>query len=146
MPDDRHDRWMSIWLDFIRTHSRLWDEVEVQMRKEYGLTMARYDVLATLMSAGGRMGLSDLAASTVLSPSGISKLLDRMEHSGLVRREPDPTDARSTFASITPRGLALVKRARVGHHDFLQRMFGDKLDDSDLADLARIMGRISGRH
>lgn len=130
---------MTTWLDFIRTHSRLWDQVEAQMRKEYGLTMPRYDVLATLMSAGGRLGLSDLAASIVLSPSGISKLLDRMEQSGLVRREPDPVDARSAFAAITPRGLALAKRARTGHHEFLQHLFGDRLDNRDLADFARIM-------
>jgi DNA-binding MarR family transcriptional regulator len=146
MPDDSYDRWISTWLDFVRAHSRLWDQVEAQMRKEYGLTMARYDVLATLAGAGGRMGLGDLAASTVLSPSGISKLLDRMEQSGLVRREPDPIDARSAIAAITPRGQALVKRARAGHHEFLQHVFGDKLDDRDLSDLARIMGKIGGRH
>jgi DNA-binding MarR family transcriptional regulator len=146
MPLDSYDRWMSTWLDFVRTHSRLWDQVETQMRREYGLTMARYDVLATLAGAGGRMGLSDLAASTVLSPSGISKLLDRMEDAGLVRREPDPVDARSAFAAITPRGQTLVNRARAGHHVFLQQMFGDKLDDRDVSDLARIMGKIGGGH
>jgi DNA-binding MarR family transcriptional regulator len=144
MADDSYERWMPTWLDFIRTHSRLWDQVETQMRKDHGLTMARYDVLATLMNAGGHMGLSDLAASTVLTPSGISKLLDRMEHSGLVRREPDPVDARSAFAAITPRGRSLAKQARDAHHEFLKHIFGDKLDDRDLADLTRIMSRIGG--
>lgn len=115
------------------------------MRKEHGLTMARYDVLATLMNAGGSMRLSDLANSTVLSPSGLSKLLDRMEDSGLVSRNPDPIDARSVFAIITPHGRALGKRAQSGHHEFVQRVFGDLLDDRDLADLDRIMHRIGGR-
>jgi DNA-binding MarR family transcriptional regulator len=143
MANENYDRWMPAWLSLVRTHARLWDRVEAQMRRHHGLTMARYDVLAQLVNAGGRVGLSDLAASVLLTQSGLSKLLDRMERSGLVRRDPDPRDARSAFAVITPRGRSLVEEARQGHHDLLQRMFGDVLDDRDLADLIRIMGRIS---
>ena len=65
-----------------------------------------------------------------------------MEASELIRREPDSRDARSTFAAITPRGRALVTKARRGHHELLQQRFGDALDDGDVADLTRIMGRI----
>lgn len=136
------DRWMGAWLALVRTHARLWDELEAQMRRDHGLTIARYDVLAHLDSPAGRLRLSELASSVVLSPSGLSKLLDRMEASELVRREPDPLDARSTFARITPRGRALVKKARRGHHELLRERFGDALDDRDVADLTRIMSRI----
>src|SRR6516164_11656839 len=143
MPTDNEARWMPVWLELIRTHTRLWDLVEAQMRRDHGLTMARYDVLAHLDMAGGRLGLSDLAASLLLSPSGLSKLLDRMETSGLVRRDPDPRDARAAFAAITPHGQSLARNARQGHHAFLQRTFGDALDAHDLADLTRIMNRLS---
>jgi DNA-binding MarR family transcriptional regulator len=95
--------------------------------------------------AGGRLGLTELAAAVLLSPSGLSKLLDRMESTELIRREPDPRDARSTYARITPRGRALVRRARQRHHDWLQQAFGDALDDRDVADLVRIMGRLGAR-
>jgi DNA-binding MarR family transcriptional regulator len=137
-----YDRWMSAWMAMIRAHSRLWDELEAQIRRDHGLTMARYDVLAHLDMAGGRLGLTELASSIVLSPSGLFKLLDRMDASGLVRRQPDPTDARSTLAAITPKCRAILHQARHGHHELLQRTFGAALDDRDLADLARIMGRI----
>jgi DNA-binding MarR family transcriptional regulator len=137
------DRWMPAWLSFVRTHTRLWEQVEAQMRKDHGLTMARYDVLAHLVNAGGSLGLSDLASAILLSQSGLSKLLDRMELSGLVRRDPDPRDARSAFATITPRGRSMAKQARQGHHAFLQHLFGEALDDRDLSDLARVMNRIS---
>jgi DNA-binding MarR family transcriptional regulator len=143
MATDQYARWMSAWMAFVRTHARLWDRVEAQMRRDHGLTIARYDVLAHLDTRGGRVGLSDLAASIALSPSGLSKLLDRMEASQLIRREPDPDDARSTFAAISPRGRSLVTQARRTHHEFLQRTFGDVLDDRDVEDLTRIMGRIS---
>ena len=139
MTTDATGRWTPAWLALIRTHARLLDEVETQMRRETGLTMPRYDVLMHLDMAGGRLGLSELAETIVLSPSGLSKLLDRMETAGLIRREPDPRDARSTFATITPKGRSLVRKTRRSHHAWLQRLFGDRLDDRDVAELTRIM-------
>ena len=136
---------MPAWLALVRTHARLWDQVDTQMRHESGLTMSRYDVLMHLDMAGGRLGLSELASAIVLSPSGLSKLLDRMETSGLLHREPDPRDARSTFAKITPRGRSLVRKVRQSHHAWLQQVFGDALDDRDVAELTRIMERINAR-
>jgi DNA-binding MarR family transcriptional regulator len=103
------------------------------MRREHGLTMARYDVLAHLDMAGGRLGLSELASAIALSPSGLSKLLDRMQASGLVRRDPDPDDARAAFAMITPRGHALVQSARASHHELLRGTFWKALNDRDIA-------------
>jgi DNA-binding MarR family transcriptional regulator len=145
MTTDAFARWTPAWLALIRTHARLWDQVDAQMRHDSGLTMPRYDVLMQLDMAGGRLGLSELASTIVLSPSGLSKLLDRMQASELIRREADPRDARSTFARITPRGRSLVKKARQRHHAWLQRAFGDALDDRDVADLTRIMGRLDAQ-
>lgn len=135
-------RWMTAWVALVRTYTRLWNRVEAQMRHDAGLTTPRYDVLMSLNLAGGRLGLTDLADSVVLSPSGLSKLLDRMEESALIEREPDPDDARSTFATITPLGRSMVEKARERHHAFLQQTFGDALDTRDVADLTRIMERI----
>ena len=142
MTTDTTGDWTPAWLALLRTHARLWDQVEAQMRRDGSLTMARYDVLMQLDMAGGRVGLSELASRIVLSPSGLSKLLDRMAAAELVRREPDPRDPRSTFASITPRGRSLVRKARKNHHAWLQRAFGEALDDRDVSDLIRIMERI----
>src|SRR5947209_19245342 len=94
-------RWMPAFLALLRTHARLKDQLELDVRRISGLTVARYDVLMHLDMAGGRLRLSDLAEAVVLSPSGLSKLLDRMQESGLVERQPDPDDARPTFAAIT---------------------------------------------
>ncbi|MCU1475185.1 MAG: hypothetical protein JWQ92_3253 [Amnibacterium sp.] len=142
MSEDESVRWMPAFLALLRTHARLKDQLELDVRRNSGLTVARYDVLMHLDMAGGRLRLSDLAQAVVLSPSGLSKLLDRMQDSGLVERRPDPDDARSTFAAITAHGRALVRKTRPRHHAFLQHVFGDVLDDHDLADLTRIMARL----
>jgi DNA-binding MarR family transcriptional regulator len=145
MTVDSAGRWTPAWLALLRTHARLWDQVEAQMRRDSGLTMPRYDVLMQLDMAGGRLGLGELASRIVLSPSGLSKLLDRMAATELIRREPDPRDPRSTFARITPRGRSLVRKSRKSHQVWLQRAFGDALGDRDLADLIRIMERIDSQ-
>lgn len=133
---------MPAWTALVRTHALLWDRVEARMRRDNGLTMARYDVLDSLDGAGGRLGLGKLAGSIVLSPSGLSKLLDRMEAAVLIRRTPVPDDGRSTYATITPKGRSLVRKARCNHHQVLQELVGDALDDRDIADLGRIMERL----
>jgi DNA-binding MarR family transcriptional regulator len=133
---------MPAWMSYVRTHTRLWERIEADMRRTSGLTMARYDVLAHLNMAGGRLGLGELAEAIALSPSGLSKLLDRMDAAGLIRREADPSDARAAFAVITPRGRRVVKNARRRHHGLLRETVGSSLSDRDVADLARIMRRI----
>ena len=65
-----------------------------------------------------------------------------MQESGLVERQPDLDDARSTFAVITSHGRGIVRKTRQHHHTFLQHIFGDVLDDRDISDLTRIMARI----
>jgi DNA-binding MarR family transcriptional regulator len=143
--EDETARWMPAFLALLRTNARLRDQLELDVRRISGLSVARYDVLTHVDMAGGRLGLSDLARAMVLSPSGLSKLLDRMQEAGLVERQPDPDDARSTYAVITRHGRAVVKKTRQRHHAFLQHVFGDVLDDRDLADLTRIMTRLNAR-
>ncbi len=142
MNEDESARWMPAFLALLRTHARLRDLLELDVRRIGGLSVARFDVLTHLDMAGGRMRLSDLANAIVLSPSGLSKLFDRMEASDLVERQPDPDDARSTVGAITRHGRAVLRKTRQHHHAFLQQIFGDVLDDRDLADVMRIMARL----
>jgi DNA-binding MarR family transcriptional regulator len=142
MSDADLDRWLPAWMALVRTYPRYWDFIDSEMRRQHGVSMSRYDVLAQLDLAGGRLGLGELAARLWLSPSGLSKLLDRMAASGLVVREPDPADARSWFAVLTPSGRALVRRARSSHHALLASTFGKALSDRNLAELERAMDRL----
>lgn len=142
MNDSNLARWLPAWMALARMYPRYWDFLDAQMRREHGVTMSRYDVMAQLDLAGGRLGLSELATRIWLSPSGLSKLLDRMDASGLTLREPDPSDARSWFAVLTPDGRSRVRRARDSHHALVASTFGSALSDRDLADLVRAMQRL----
>jgi len=100
--------------------SRLSREIERRLEPVYaasGLEPGWYDVLATLRRAGPpyRLRPTDFAATLMLTTSGTTKRLDRLEAAGYVTREPDPGDRRGVLITLTPHGRALVDRAATAH-------------------------------
>jgi DNA-binding MarR family transcriptional regulator len=100
--------------------SRLSREIERRLEPvyaAYGLEPGWYDVLATLRRAGPpyRLRPTDFAATLMLTSSGTTKRLDRLEAAGHIAREPDPSDRRSVQIALTPKGRSLIDRAAVGH-------------------------------
>ena len=100
--------------------SRLSREIERRLEPVYaanGLEPGWYDVLATLRRAGPphRLRPTDLAATLMLTTSGTTKRLDRLEAAGYVTREPDPGDRRGLLIALTPQGRSLVDAAAANH-------------------------------
>jgi DNA-binding MarR family transcriptional regulator len=84
---------------------------------EHGLSRADFDVLATLRRSGAayRLTPGELCRSTMVTTGGMTKRLDRLEASALIRREPDPRDRRGKLIALTDEGLVLVDRAVEAH-------------------------------
>jgi DNA-binding MarR family transcriptional regulator len=102
--------------------SRLARELELLMEptyREHGLEGGWYDVLATLRRSGPpyRLRPSDLAGTTMLTSSGTTKRLDRLEAAGLIARTPDPTDRRGTQITLTDAGHAALDATIEAHLD-----------------------------
>jgi DNA-binding MarR family transcriptional regulator len=100
--------------------SRLARELEARLEpvyREHGLESGWFDVLATLRRQGPphRLRAVELTRALMLTSSGTTKRLDRLEAAGLIAREPDPADRRGTFISLTDAGLRAVERT-VGAH------------------------------
>lgn len=134
----RLDAWMSV----VRTQSLMLDHLERELIRETGLTLPRFDVLAQLDRAGGRLRFGKLADAILLSRGGLSRLVDRMARDGLITREGDPSDARGWFAVITPHGRELLARARKGHNAEVRRLFAEQIDDSEAAVLTETLRRV----
>jgi DNA-binding MarR family transcriptional regulator len=81
-----------------------------QRLAEFGLSVADFDVLATLLrrAGTGAVNVRDLQHAMMLSSSGVTKRLDRMEAASLVKRLPDPSDRRGVLITLTPGGLRLI--------------------------------------
>ena len=112
-----------------------------------GLSLEQFDVLVHLAWApSGTLPLHELTASMVvadaLSRSGITRLLDRMEHDGLITRTVSTTDRRRFDVSLTQRGRLRFEQVWPGHADGIGRYFVQPLTARDIEDLARILGTL----
>jgi DNA-binding MarR family transcriptional regulator len=124
--------------------SRLARELERELERVYaahGLEPGWHDVLATLRRQGAPYQLrpSEFARSLMLTSSGTTKRLDRLERAGLITRAPDPADRRGTVITLTPAGLKMIDAVTEAHLDNERRLLGG-LTASDrraLSDLLR---------
>lgn len=126
--------------------SRLARELEARLEpvyREHGLEAGWYDVLATLRRAGPpyRVRPTDFTQALMLTSSGTTKRLDRLEQAGLIAREPDPDDRRGTLIALTAAGRRLVDAVTEAHLDNERRLLAALTDaeQRSLADLLRTL-------
>ena len=127
--------------------SRLSREIERRLEPVYtasGLEPGWYDVLATLRRAGPpyRLRPTDFAASLMLTSSGTTKRLDRLEAAGHITREPDPSDRRGVLIALTPKGRRLIDRASVKHMANEKRILSG-LTTAEQRQLAGLLRKLS---
>ena len=100
---------------------------------EHGLDPVEFEVLVRLARSPGRaLRMSDLAAQTLLTSSGITRVVDRLERDKLVERRACTTDRRGSFAAITRAGLARLDAVLPGHLELVERWFTGQLSDGQL--------------
>ena len=131
------------WRAFLVTHASVLRTLEREMLEEQGLPLTWYDILVHLDEAPeGRLRMQTLADSILLSRSGLTRLFDRMEQRGLVRRESCPEDRRGTYAVMTPKGRSAFSRAQPGHLRGIDEHFLRHLDQDELELLERIQTKV----
>ena len=102
--------------------------------QEHHLSPVEFEVLMRLArSPGCRLRMTDLAAQTTLSTSGVTRVIDRMERDGLVARVACPSDRRSSFASITEAGRRRLDEVLPGHLELVQQWYVGLLSDAELS-------------
>lgn len=131
------------WRDLLHAHARLVRAIDEELAAAGLLSMEVYDVLLALKRAPGRrLRLSDLAERVVLSRSGLTRLVDRVEAAGLLRRAPSPEDRRGSYAVLTPAGDAAMKRTWARYEGMILRHFGRHISGDEAAILHRIFSRM----
>jgi DNA-binding MarR family transcriptional regulator len=132
------------WLSLVRLMTWLPWSVDQQLRRDCGLSMVEYQVLAMLSESPGRtMRMSSLAEVTNASLSRLSHLFKRLEQRGLVRREPDPADGRFTNAILADEGFRVLAEAAPGHVAHVRSLVIDVLSPEQLRRLGRDADRIT---
>lgn len=129
-------------LQFTNTVLRVLDET---LSAAHGISVKEFDVLITLFNApDGRLRMTELAERVVLTPSGVTHLVTRLERAGLVQRIVDEHDRRSFFAALTRAGERRLRDARPAHNDVVRAHLTNRLTARELETLGDLWTRING--
>ena len=127
---------MAAWRAFVLANARIVKLLQAEMEGEQSLSLPAYEALVRLSEAcDGRMRMSDLATYATLTPSGLTRLVDKLVADGLVERLRCDTDARVVYAAITPAGRQRLRQAYPTHLRGVRQHFIDRLTPSQLAAL-----------
>lgn len=136
---------LDAWKAFLSSYRSVLDRLEAELRAEQDLPLSWYDVLLQLREApDGVLPMKDLAAAVLITPSGVTRLVDRMEAEGLVERRPCPSDRRVWWVALTPAGRRRLRAAAPVHLRGIQEHFARHLDADEAKVLTRILGCVAG--
>jgi DNA-binding MarR family transcriptional regulator len=134
---------LTAWIRFLRAHSALTRELDARLDAAHGLSLRDYDVLVQLyLAPERRMRRVDIARTVILSPSGITRLLEGLERAGWVAKHHCETDARVTWAVLTEEGKRKFEEARTTHLADIEELFSSNFDESEHDQLAELLGRL----
>jgi DNA-binding MarR family transcriptional regulator len=140
----RDDPRLRAWRALLHAHASVMRRLEAELVEEQGMTLAEYDALVHLAVAPERrLRMGELADQVLLSRSGVSRLVDRLEHDGLVERSRCAPDARGAYAVLTERGLARLRSATPVHLAGVREHFLDALGAADLPVLERALASVA---
>ena len=128
---------------FVEANAGIVGAVDRRLEAESGLSMQWFEVLIRLArSPDQRLRMTDLAAQTILTPSGLTRAVDRLVDAGLVDREACPTDRRSTYAVLTPEGERRVLTALPVHIAHLEDVFQQHFTPKEIDTLTALLRKL----
>lgn len=135
---------MAGWEAFLRAYAVTSHALERLADSRGGLTLGEHFLLVQV-ARGPETGIrpTDLAARSLLTKSGVTRAIDRLEQDGLVERRTCPSDGRGSHILLTPGGRRLLKRAAPGHIRAIADHFADPLSPQQLVGLTAALERIA---
>ena len=134
---------LAAWRGFLRVHARLIRELSAELEQSHGMPLSSYEVLLVLsQSSDERMRMAELADSVLLSPSGITRLVDRLVSDGLVAKARCVRDRRGWYAVLTDAGRTRLAEARGTHLAGVRARFHELVTPEEQAVLTVIWKRL----
>jgi DNA-binding MarR family transcriptional regulator len=131
------------WIRLLRAHASATRQLSAELDAEHGLTINDYEALLHLSRAEeNALRRVDLANSLLLTPSGVTRLLDGLERDGLVCKRTCASDARVTYAVLTDAGRKRLEQASRSHVAAVRALFDERYSEDELATLAELLGRL----
>lgn len=134
----------SLWRLWLTVHTRLIEQIERDLKQAVLPPLEWYDVLWALQETPEQqLRLHELAEVVLLSRSNLTRLVDRLEKAGLLRRESCPTDRRGAYAVLTPEGMAMQQKMWSVYSESIAEYFGKHLSDSEVQILTQVCLRLT---
>jgi DNA-binding MarR family transcriptional regulator len=131
------------WRLYFESALALLDVLEAELERDAGLPVRFYDTLVQLEDARDGLRMNELAERILYSKSGFTRVVDRMEEAGLVRRVRPENDRRSFLVQLTDQGRATIENARRYHRSSIEHHFARHLADSDVKAITRAFEKVS---
>lgn len=137
------DAQLDSWRAFLRSHAHVTRQLERELLAEHGMGLAEYDVLVQLAAVPDRqLRMSELAERLLLSRSGATRLIDRLEASGQVERVSCESDRRGQWATLTSAGLDRLRAAWPTHMRGIREHFLSRIPPGEREHLRRSLERL----
>jgi DNA-binding MarR family transcriptional regulator len=135
---------LDAWVRLLRSYATATRAMSTQLSDDHGLTINDYEALLHLSRADGqRLRRVDLAGALLLTPSGVTRLLEGLERAGLVDKAVCEADARVTYAALTEAGRAKLDHASASHLEAVRAFFEERYSREELERLAELLERIA---
>jgi DNA-binding MarR family transcriptional regulator len=136
---------LEAWRSYLQSHATILRLLDAELVSEHGITTRDYEVLLYLAQASDRkLPMSALAESTMLTRSGITRLVDGLVAGGFIQRTACPSDARVSYAQLTDEGLTKLRNAGCTHVGSIRRLFLEHFDAEETSRLADLLSRLPG--
>ena len=140
------ERHLDAWRGVLNAHASVVADVGAALAAAELPPLAWYDVLWAIRRAPARrMRMAELAASLTISRGGLTKVADRLESAGLMRREPAADDGRGLYAALTAEGDTMLRRMWPVYARALRETFVSAITSEEAAVIADALGRVSDR-
>ena len=136
---------LEAWRSYLQSHATILRMLDAELVSEHAITTRDYEVLLYLAQAPDRkLPMSALAESTMLTRSGITRLVDGLVAGGFIQRTACVSDARVSYAQLTDHGMAKLRSAGHTHVGSIRRLFLEHFSAEETGHLASLLGRLPG--
>ena len=130
------------WRSLLEAHRELIDRIEEEFKSHTPIELQQYDVMFHVSEASDGMRMTDLASAVLLTKSGLTSLVDRMEAANLVERRPDPKDRRATRIHLTAAGGRALAAASRHHRNVVREIWTSRMSEKEAAVIVDVLARV----
>jgi DNA-binding MarR family transcriptional regulator len=138
---------LDAWRSYLQSHASILRVLDAELVAEHGITSRDYEVLLYLAQSPDRkLPMSALSERTMLTRSGITRLIDGLVDAGWIERVGCTKDARVSYAALTDAGYEKLRKAGCSHIASVRRLFLEQFTPEEIEQLASLLNRLPGAH